>query len=452
MTLFNRTGENWDIAHIPGEYGLPVVGNSMKLIKDSRGFSQYMADRYGPVHRSSAFMRKTVVMLGPEANEFVLMDRDRNFSSEGGWNPLLGHLFPNGLMLRDFDNHRAHRKIMQAAFKSPAMRNYIDYLNKGVSDRLDVWATHPDFNFYPAIKQLTLDLAASVFLGVPLGPEADRLNKAFADSVAAAIAVVRVPIPGTKFGRGVKGRKYIQVYLRDQVPARRDGNGEDMFTLLCQATDEDGNRFTVDEIVDHMNFLMMAAHDTLTSSMTTMIHELAQHNEWQDTLRQECRSVGLSPNLLPYDKLDDLQMMEWAFKETLRLNPPVPMIPRRTIRDVEFGGYKIPANTSITISPGHTHKMEEIWTNPENFEPDRFSDQRAEDRKHKFSWVPFGGGSHMCIGLHFAYMQMKVFMYQLMMKYEFYQDEGYEADFQIIPIPKPKDGMPIHIRPVEEAA
>lgn len=452
MALFNSNRENWDIGHIPGEYGLPIVGNSLKLIKDTRGFTQYMADTHGPVHRSSAFMRKTVIMLGPEANEFVLMDKDRNFSSEGGWNPLLGQLFPNGLMLRDFDNHRAHRKIMQVAFKSPAMRNYIDYLNKGISDRLNVWATRPDFDFYPAIKQLTLDLAASVFLGVPLGPEADRLNKAFADSVAASVAVVRAPIPGMKFGRGVKGRKYIQKYLRDQIAERRDGDGQDMFTLLCQATDDDGNRFTDDEIVDHMNFLMMAAHDTLTSSITTMIHELAQHPEWQDTLRKECRSVGVSPNLLPYDKLGELQMMEWAFKETLRLNTPVPMIPRRTVRDVEFGGYKIPANTSIGISPGHTHKMEEIWTNPENFEPDRFSDQRAEDRKHRFAWVPFGGGPHMCIGLHFAYMQMKVFMYQLMMKFEFYQDEGYEADFQIIPIPKPKDGMPVHIRPLEEAA
>lgn len=452
MALFNRTGENWNIDHIPGDYGLPVVGNSLKLVKDSAGFTRHMAKTHGPVHRSSAFLRKTVVLLGPEANEFVLMDRERNFSSEGGWVPLLGELFPNGLMLKDFDNHRAHRKIMQVAFKSPAMQNYIDYLNKGISDRLDVWAQKPDFDFYPAIKQLTLDLAASIFLGVPLGPEADRLNKAFADSVAASVAIIRAPLPGTKFRRGVRGRQYVQDYLRGQVSDRRNGVGEDMFTLLCQATDEDGNSFSDDEIVDHMNFLMMAAHDTLTSSITTLIHQLAQHPEWQTTLRKECRSAGASPNLLPYDKLGELQMMEWAFKETLRLNTPVPLIPRRTVRDIEFGGYKIPANTSIGISPGYTHKMEEIWTNPENFEPDRFSDQRAEDRKHKFAWVPFGGGPHMCIGLHFAYMQMKVFMYQLMMKFEFYQDAGYEADFQIIPIPKPKDGMPVHIRPVEEAA
>ena len=122
------------------------------------------------------------------------------------------------------------------------------------------------------------------------------------------------------------------------------------------------------------------------------------------------------------------------------------------MRDFEFGGYTIPAGTAIAISPGYTHRMPELWHNPDNFEPDRFSDQRAEDRRHKFAWVPFGGGAHMCIGLHFAYMQTKVFMYQLLLNYRFHLDEGYEADFQIMPIPKPKDGLPIHLRPLKDAA
>lgn len=452
MALFNRYSENWKLDHIPGEYGLPIIGNSLKLVKDARGFSNYMADKYGPVHKSSAFMRRTVMMLGPEANEFVLMDRDRNFSSTRGWNPILEAFFPNGLMLRDFDNHKAHRKIMQTAFKAPVLKGYIHHLNKGISERLETWGQTPDFDFYPAIKQLTLDLAASVFLGVPLGPEADKLNRSFVDSVQAAVAIIRAPIPGTKFWRGVRGRKYIQNYLREQIPQRRDGKGEDMFTLLCQAADDEGNRFTDDEIVDHLNFLMMAAHDTLTSSLTTMIYHLGRNREWQENLRNECRSLGLGPDELSYDNLADLQMVEWAFKEALRINPPVPMIPRLAVRDIEFGGFKIPAGTAVGVSPGYTHKMPELWENPEAFEPDRFSEQRGEDRRHKFAWVPYGGGAHMCIGLHFAYMQAKVFTYQLMMKFAFYQDENYEADFQVIPIPKPKDGMPVHIRPIEEAA
>jgi len=448
-----------NLDHIPGEFGLPVFGKTLEVLKDPRRLALHMYETYGPVYRSSIFFRETVSMVGPEANEFVLMDRDRNFSSKHGWDPLLDKLFPNGLMLRDFDNHKAHRRIMQVAFKQSAMKTYVSHLNRGIVSSLKKWESEDDLHFYPAIKDLTLNTAASVFLGMPLGPEADKLNTAFMDSVLAAVAVVRYPIPGTKFYRGVKGRKFIVDYLREQLPLRRGSDAQDMFTVLCNATDEDGNGYSDDDIIDHMDFLMMAAHDTLTSSFTTLIYNLALNQEWQQTLRRECQNLKLGPDAdLPYESLDDLEMIEWAFKEALRLNPPVPSIPRRTTRDVEFNGISIPANTPVNVSPGFTHRMEEIWTNPDNFEPDRFSEQRGEDKNHKYAWIPFGGGAHMCIGLHFAYMQMKVFMYHLLTKYEFTVDDGYQADFQIMPIPKPKDGLPINIRPLratspkEEAA
>lgn len=437
---------------IPGEPGLPLLGKSLELLRNPAAVSNHMVKTYGKVYWTNAFGRASVTMLGPEANEYVLMDRDRNFSSKGGWDPLLDRLFPNGLMLRDFDDHRAHRRIMQVAFKQPAMQNYVEKLNEGIRQGLDRWRANGDFQFYQAIKQLTLNTAASVFLGMPLGPEADRLNQAFFDSVQAAVAVIRTPIPGTKMWRGVQGRKYIENYFREQIPLRRGSDAADMFTLLCNAVDEEGNSYADADIVDHMDFLMMAAHDTLTSSITTLIYHLCRNPEWQDAARRECAALGLSPDNLPYERLGDVQIVEWCFKEALRINPPVPSIPRKAVRDFEFGGYKIPGGTTVNISPGYTHRMPELWANPENFEPDRFSDQRAEDRKHKFAWVPFGGGAHMCIGLHFAYMQTKVFMYQLLLNYRFNLDDGYVAEFQIMPIPKPKDGLPIHLRPLKEAA
>jgi cytochrome P450 len=437
---------------IPGEPGLPIVGKSLDLLRNPARVSDDMVSKYGLVYWTNAFGRTSVTLLGPDANEFVFMDRDRNFSSKDGWGPILGRLFPNGLMLRDFEDHRAHRRIMQVAFKQPAMVAYVEKLNEGIREGLKRWEAQGDFLFYQAIKQLTLNTAASVFLGMPLGPEADRLNRAFYDSVQASVSVIRAPIPGTKMWRGVQGRKWIERYFRQQIPLRRGSDATDMFTLLCNAVDEDGNSYTDADIVDHMDFLMMAAHDTLTSSITTLIYHLCRNPEWQEAARRECAALALPDDHLPYEHLGDLQIVEWCFKEALRINPPVPSIPRRAVRDFEFGGYTIPAGTTVNVSPGYTHRMPSLWTNPERFEPDRFSEQRAEDRSHRFSWVPFGGGAHMCIGLHFAYMQAKVFMYQLLRSYRFHLDDGYQAEFQVMPIPKPKDGLPIHLRPLEEAA
>src|SRR5262249_7987384 len=149
--------------------------------------------------------------------------------------------------------------------------------------------------FYPAIKQLTLDLAATTFLGVELGPEADAVNRAFVDMVAASIGVVRTPMPGTQMWRGVKGREVIGAFFRKEIPRRRDGPGNDLFSELCRAAKEDGALLSDQEIVDHMSFLMMAAHDTLTSSVTSLVYQLAKHPLWQEKLRAEVLGLASAP-------------------------------------------------------------------------------------------------------------------------------------------------------------
>ncbi|MFY0104357.1 cytochrome P450, partial [Acinetobacter baumannii] len=80
----------------------------------------------------------------------------------------------------------------------------------------------------------------------------------------------------------------------------------------------------------------------------------------------------------------------WAFREALRLVPPVPSIPRRALKEFEFGGSRIPAGTQVGLSVGYTHKMPEIWPDPETFDPLRFAPENAKGR-HKYAWVPFGG-------------------------------------------------------------
>ncbi len=439
------------LAHIPGEDGPPIVGNTLKVVRDPAAFGRYMVERYGRVFRSRAFGLRTVQLIGPEATELVLFDRDKMFSSEQGWGPVLNLLFPRGLMLMDFDKHRADRKALSIAFKPEPMRHYADALNEGVAARIPEWsaaaADGAPFAFYPAIKQLSLDLAATSFLGIPWGPESARINKAFVDTVQAAIGVVRVPLPGTAMGRGVAARRFLVDYFTPMVPERRAGDGQDMFTQFCQARDEAGDYLPVDSIVDHMIFLMMAAHDTITSSLTSMMWQLARHPEWQDRLREEMLRVAPAGAGVGHNALSELELTEMAFKETLRLIPPVPSIPRRALRDFSFGGYAIPAGTTVGISTGFTHKLPEIWPDPETFDPMRFTPEAVRAR-HKFAWVPFGGGAHMCLGLHFAHMQAKIVLHHLLTTHRVSIAPGYAPDWQMFPIPKPRDGLILRLDPI----
>lgn len=435
--------------HIPGEDGWPVLGTTIMQLSDPLGFQRRMTETYGPVYRTRSFGRRGVNLIGAEANELVLFDRDKLFSNEQGWGPVLNLLFPRGLMLMDFEPHRADRRALSIAFKPEPMRAYCGVLNTGIGTAVDRWGASgkpSKLRFYDAIKALTLDTAASSFLGLPLGPEADVLNKAFVDMVQASVGVVRRPLPFTKMGKGVAGRRLMVDYFGKLLRERRANPGQDMFSQFALATREDGTLLPEDVVVDHMIFLMMAAHDTITSSATVLFWQLAKNPGWQDRLRAEARAVtggdGLS---VGYDDLGRMELTELAFKEALRFMPPVPNMPRRALRDFEFGGFRIPAGTTIGISPAAVHADPAHWPDPERFDPLRFLPENVAGR-HKYAWVPFGGGAHMCLGLHFAYMQVKLLVSHILTRYEVTMQAGRDPSWQAWPIPKPRDGLRVELR------
>ena len=438
------------LKHIPGDEGWPIIGRTLEALADPKGHVEENASKYGLVYRSHMFGETSIVLLGPEANELVMFDQQKMFSSEHGWDHILGLLFPRGLMLRDFDEHRAHRKALSVAFKAGPMQSYLAALDRGIATRIAKWKQQAgEMLVYPAMKQLTLDLAATSFLGADIGPEVDEINKAFIDMVAAAVAPIRRPLPGTQMARGVAGRKRVVAYFAEQIPIRRaKGGGEDLFSQLCQATHEDGALLSEQDIIDHMSFLMMAAHDTLTSSLTSFVGELASHPKWQEKLREEVAGLGLAPDAPTSSRdLDALPLTEMAFKEALRLKPPVPSMPRRAVRDFTFKGFTIPGGTMVGVNPLFTHHMADIWIEPDTFDPTRFADE-AQRNRHRFAFVPFGGGAHMCLGLHFAYMQAKCFTRHFLQNLSVTLPPGYKAEWQMWPIPKPRDGLRVVVRPV----
>ena len=437
-----------DLAHIPGEAGYPLVGHTFTQLKDPHAFTRRMVEKYGRVYRVKSFGGWNVALIGADASELVLFDKQKIFSSEQGWGPILDQLFPRGLMLMDFDHHRMDRRALSIAFKPGPMRHYSGQLNAGMARAVEKWGEGSGttrMQFYPAIKQLTLDLAAESFIGLPFGPEADAINQAFVDAVQASVAPIRKPLPFTQMKRGVDGRAFlIDFFSRETVRRRAEGGGQDMFSQFATATREDGSLLEVSEVADHMNFLMMAAHDTITSSGTSLMWLLAKHPEWQEKLREELRAVTGDTGNLAYDDFGKVELTEMAFKEALRMVPPVPSTPRRALRSFEFGGYTIPAGAHVGINTHFVHHDEEHWDNPFDFDPMRFTPDKVKAR-HKYAWTPFGGGAHMCLGLHFAYMQIKVLMAHMLTRYRIELVGGQDPDWQAWPIPKPKDGLRIEL-------
>ena len=431
---------------IPGESGLPIIGHTLQFMKNCNDLFSKMHDRYGPVYYNRFLAAKVVHLLSPEGNEFVLLDREKNFSARQAWNMNLKHLFPNGLMLRDGDDHRYHRRLLGAPFKSAALDHYVDIMNPEIATAVKGWSNHEQFLFYPAIKQVTLDLATKIFIGESLREEADDINQAFVDLVAAAMVVVRYPIFGNKYQRGLEGRELLENYFKDRIDNKRVSTDSDMFAEISKAVADDGGTFGDQDIIDHMIFLMMAAHDTTTSSLSSVCYALAKHPEWQDRIRSQITVYG--EDALSYSDMASLSEADLVLKEALRLYPPLPIIPRKAIKDCEFEGYQINRGDMVNVSPSFTHRLPNIWSNPDGFDPERFSASRAEDRQHKHAWVPFGGGAHKCLGLKFAELQIKLVLFHTLKEYRLEVDEAYEMPYDPAPIGKPADELPLKLVPL----
>ena len=426
---------------IPLVKGLPLVGNLIKFLRNPLDNAQSL-EVHGNVVRSRTFF-ETVTLLGPDANQFVLHDREGNFSSRGGWYYWIDAVFPGAIMAMDNPAHRHHRRIMQGAFQRRAMERYVADMGPVIASVLANW---PDGRMlvFPQVKALTLNIAARVFMGMALGREADRMNQAFIDTVAASLALIRKPVPPFGMWRGVRARAFLVELMRSKLTDKRASEGPDLFSQLCHARGEDGERFTDDEVVNHMIFLMMAAHDTTTSTLTTLFYCLARDPGWQDRLRADAQAL---PNdQLQFADLPGCERTEWAMKEALRQYPPLTSIPRKAARDCSFGGYQIPKGTPVGISPIHTHHMPQLWTDPHRFDPERFSPSRAEHKRHAYAYLPFGGGAHLCIGQHFADMEVKSVLHQVLRQFRFSVPDGYRMPYQLVPIAKPRDGLPITLQ------
>jgi cytochrome P450 len=410
------------------------------------GLEQQYA-RLGPVVLQLSGPFKLVNLFGPEANRVVLMDRDQIFSARQPWTQIMGRIFPNGLLLRDGAEHKHHRKIMHEAFTRPALREYVERMNPIIARGIGSFAAEgAPILAFRAYKKLTLELAASIFVGMDLGPTTGPMNLAFENMVAASMSRIRLPLVGREFQRGLRGRQFMLQLLGGMLEKKHGDSGPDMFSRLCRARTTEGEAFRDEEVLDHMIFLMMAAHDTTTSTLSSLTYELARHPEWQERVREEGRGLGKAePNL---EELGSLEGLRLAMNETLRRYPPLPVIPRINTAEFEFGGYQIPAGCMVVVSPIHTHHMAEWWSEPLRWDPERFAPGRAEHERHTHSFAPFGGGPHMCLGLRFAEAQVRLVMHHLLSRYRWSVPEGYTMPVQQAPISKPRDGLPVRFTPL----
>jgi cytochrome P450 len=440
-----------DLKPISGDGGLPVLGHMIEMFRGGPDFILHTYRKYGPLHFAFSPVLPAVLALGPDATQAVFSNRNKDFSQRA-WDPVIGPFFEGGLMLRDFDDHMFHRRIMQEAFTRTRLTGYVAHIDSVASDvvKNDWVADDTRFLFHPAVKELTLDIASVVFMGHQPGTDHElvtTVNRAFTTTTRAGNAIVRKPVPPLSWWRGIKARETLEHYFNARIDEKRASDSTDMFSVLCRAEDEDGQRFTDEDVVSHMIFVMMAAHDTSTSTLTTMAYHLAANQEWQDRCRDESARIGDGP--LDIEALEKLETYDLVINESLRMVTPLPFNFRQAVRDTELLGYYLPAGTNVMTWPSINHRLGELWTDPERFDPARFSEPRNEHKRHRYAFAPFGGGAHKCIGMVFGQLEIKTVMHRLLRRYRLeLPHPGYRPRYDYGGMPVPIDGMPLVLRPL----
>jgi cytochrome P450 len=423
---------------VMGDPGMPVLGYTMQNLRLGLEFMLHRYETYGPVSWMRAFGMTLVSVGGGDAVQEVLTNKDKAFSQQG-WTAFIGPFFHRGLMLMDFDEHLAHRRLMQQAFTPARLAGYLDQVSSVIDEGLNKWPTGPNVQVYPLLKRLTLDVAVRTFMGGNLGADRERLTKAFIATVRAGTAVVRKPVPGGRWAAGLQGRKVLEEFFRSRVAAKRASDDDDLFAALCHARDEDGSAYTDEDIVNHMIFLMMAAHDTSTIATSAVVYFLAKYPDWQKAVRAECSGDAA----VTTDLLAELSTLDMVIRESMRLVAPVHVVSRQAVKDTSILGHYVPAGTIVGVSTWLSHMLPEYWTDPLSFDPERFSPERREDRAHRYAWMPFGGGVHKCIGMVFGLNEIKTLVRSLTQRFDWSVPATYRTPWDPVSLPIPADGLPV---------
>ncbi len=412
----------------------PVVGHSIQFNYDALALIQRLQESKGDVFQLNILNEDVLFFLTPSATKQIFLDPDDNFSSKHGWEFSIGPTFENGLMLRDFDDHKYHRSLLQNSFRRDALDKYIHIIQPRIDSWIEEVKQKRELYLYKSIKQLMFNVAVELFFDEVDDTKLNHLNQLFINSIKPATTIVRSPYPMTRMKKGLKARVELLEYFQEKSD-KIDLSKETLFADLVKTNKEEAG-LTNFEIAEHMIFLLLAAHDTTTSTLTSSIHFLAGNEYYQNKVKTESSTLSKTD-------ISDLKngiIGEALFNEAIRKYPPVPFSPRWVVRDAELDGYEIPKNTYITAGPLVLHNDERYWEDPLAFNPERFEDPTITHE----AYFPFAGGAHTCLGKFFASYLFKNVVYKLLDNFQVINTNE-ELKINPAPIPNPRKDVKIQV-------
>jgi cytochrome P450 len=440
-------------AYPPGPQSFSF-GRTLQAARDPLPMLLSLYEQHGPIFSARLLHHPVIFMLGPEANHFITVAHPENFhwreSSFGDLIPLLG----DGLLTIDDAYHDRAREIMMPAFHREQVAASVAAMVSEATPAINRLRPGQVVDIYEWMRGVAMRIAMRALLG--LDPDEAGKGAAAAEHFERALGFYGTDFhlrllrgPGSPWSKMVRSRAVLDGIVYGEIAQRRgkpDPEKRDILSLLVGARDEAGEGFTDKEIRDQVMTLMFAGHDTSTSTLTFMLHELARHPDVVAKLCEEQDRVlgGEAPDI---DRLErEMPYLEMVLDEVLRLYPPAWIGPRRAVRDFEFGGHRVTRGAYVNYCSWASHRLPEVFPEPEAFIPERFSRERKAALP-RGAYVPFGGGRRICIGKRFGQIEVKLVATMLLQRLRLDAMPGRTMTVRQMPTLSPRGGLPMRVLP-----
>jgi cytochrome P450 len=430
----------------------------LRLNKDRLGFMRHVAREYGDLARIDVVRTSLFLATHPDLVKDVLVTNNRLFG-RGRGHLRMKLLLGDGLLTTDGDVHKRQRRLLQPAFHRQRVESYADTMALRAEQLAARWRDGSTVDVLGEMMGLTLVIVANTLFGATVDDEVEEIGSALTAAFEMfGFALMpfselfdRVPIPTTIRLRRARARLDATIYriIADRRRSGRDHGDLLSMLLLAQDTGEegDGGSMTDVQLRDEATTLFVAGHETTSNALTWTWYALSQHPDVEAKMHAELDSVlaGRRPSAADLPRLPYTRAV---LAESMRLYPPVWGLGRRALTAHTLGGYDIPRDSLVIVSPFITQRDARFFPEPELFRPQRWLDESAQERP-RFSYFPFGGGARQCIGEQFAWMEGVLLLATLGQRWRLRLVPGHKVEFHALVTLRPKHGMrmTLHARP-----
>ncbi len=434
-------------------------GPLSRFRRDPLGFLLDGMRRHGDVFRFQLWPLVFHQVAHPDHVRRVLLDNARNYPR--GWYYRRTRVVAGeGLINTEGAAWRRLRRMSQPAFHHRRIIGLVDAMADAIGAMLGRWREHAGDGRGPLdvaaeFTGLTLRIAGRALMGIELLGEAERVGRVVTTSLDYLehwlTHLLALPL-GVPTPRNLKARRALREFdelIAGILAVRRGDPGRDagdLLSMLLAARDEEtGEGLTDRELRDQILTFIVAGHETTAVALSWTVALLCRHPEVEERLRAEVAGV-LGGHIPTAEDLPRLAFARRVIEESLRLYPPVYAVARDAAADDEIGGYRIPARSTVILSPYITHRHPDFWPDAEAFDPDRFLPERSVDRP-RFAWFPFLGGPHQCLGEEFAMTEMVLMIAMMVQAFRFELDPGARVEPRPMLSLRPRSGVPVILRP-----